>query len=169
MTESESWDEWWCEHEQKERRWKMTTNGVRIHVMQCLRCGRSAGAIKREGNPPPFDEEIQNSFLERRRQAQDERYLQRKLEFERKRQEEDEAERLRREQWKLKYHEYLRSEEWRAKRLLVLKRCNWICEGCGIAQATQVHHVYYNEEMGSEPLWALRGVCRPCHEREHGI
>jgi 5-methylcytosine-specific restriction endonuclease McrA len=147
----------------------MTRNGVCIHVMQCLECGSNVGGIKREGDPPPFDEEIEKSYEDKKQEAREQFEWQMRLERDRENKAEEEAERLRKEQWKLRYHEYLRGEEWQAKRLLVLKRCNEICEGCGTAQATQVHHVYYNEEMGSEPLWALRGVCRPCHEREHGI
>ncbi|HAV24671.1 MAG TPA: hypothetical protein DCX01_00700 [Bacteroidetes bacterium] len=34
---------------------------------------------------------------------------------------------------------YLKSDEWKRKRYVVLKRDNWQCIYCG-ARATQVHH-----------------------------
>lgn len=65
-----------------------------------------------------------------------------------------------------KYEAYLQTEEWRAKRLKVLKRANWSCEGCGEQPATQVHHLSYLH-LGSELLWELKAVCPACHARCH--
>ena len=39
-------------------------------------------------------------------------------------------------------NEYLKSEEWKRKRYIVLKRDNWRCVYCG-APATQVHQLKY--------------------------
>ncbi len=36
-------------------------------------------------------------------------------------------------------NEYLKSDAWKRKRYVVLKRDNWRCVHCG-ARATQVHH-----------------------------
>lgn len=66
------------------------------------------------------------------------------------------------------YLAHLRSPKWAATRALVLKRAGGMCEGCGIARADEVHHMTY-ENLGDEFLWELRAVCRPCHERWHGI
>lgn len=65
--------------------------------------------------------------------------------------------------WKDRYQAYLRSPEWREKRTQVLARANGVCESCGAAFATEVHHTTY-DHVFDEPLWELRAVCRACHE-----
>ena len=59
---------------------------------------------------------------------------------------------------------YLNSVRWRRLRALVLKRAKGLCEGCGEANATEVHHLSYNH-IGDEFLWELVAVCRKCHEK----
>ena len=66
-----------------------------------------------------------------------------------------------------KYKEYLRSPEWASKRERVLKRANGMCEGCGIAEARQVHHLSY-AHVGREMLFELVAICDACHEVVHG-
>jgi 5-methylcytosine-specific restriction endonuclease McrA len=66
--------------------------------------------------------------------------------------------------WWKKYDDYLNSESWLLKRAKVLERAGRRCEACGEAWATQVHHVTY-EHVFDEPLFDLRAVCVPCHER----
>lgn len=62
---------------------------------------------------------------------------------------------------------YLKSDEWRRKRYVVLKRDNWICSYCG-AQATQVHHLRYAKyNIGREPIDWLVSICEDCHEKQH--
>lgn len=47
---------------------------------------------------------------------------------------------------------YLKSDAWRKKRFVVLKRDNWRCKYCG-ARATQVHHTRYaKKSIGREPI-----------------
>ena len=66
-----------------------------------------------------------------------------------------------------KYREYLKSDEWKRKRYVVLKRDNWTCKYCG-AKATQVHHLKYAKyQIGKEPIKWLVSVCRPCHRKQH--
>ncbi len=67
---------------------------------------------------------------------------------------------------KPEYDAYLKSENWHAKRKLVMARANGTCEGCGVRPATQVHHFTY-ENLGDELLWELTAVCNLCHERSH--
>ena len=62
------------------------------------------------------------------------------------------------------YKAYMASEEWRMKRTLVMKRCGSICEGCGIREATEVHHTTY-AHFANEFLFELLGLCHDCHER----
>lgn len=74
--------------------------------------------------------------------------------------------RERTERWFAEHSEYLRSPQWAEKRRLVLLRCRGVCEGCGSAPATEVHHLTY-EHWKSELLFELVGLCKPCHERAH--
>ena len=67
-------------------------------------------------------------------------------------------------EWWRRYNEYLRSPGWRAKSAAVLRRAGGTCEACGTAKATQAHHVTY-ARVFEEPLFDLRAVCVPCHER----
>ena len=63
--------------------------------------------------------------------------------------------------------EYLKSDAWKRKRYVVLKRDNWRCVYCG-ATATQVHHKKYaRKNIGKEPIEWLVSVCKPCHDSQH--
>lgn len=66
------------------------------------------------------------------------------------------------------YRAYLRSPEWRKKREAVLARDGHLCQSCGLAQATEVHHLSY-EHAGDEPLFELVSVCGGCHDRLHAV
>lgn len=46
------------------------------------------------------------------------------------------------EEWQTQYEAYRKTPEWQARRQLVLKRAQGICEGCLSAPATEVHHLY---------------------------
>jgi len=62
---------------------------------------------------------------------------------------------------------YLKSDEWKRKRYVVLKRDNWLCVHCG-ARATQVHHKRYApKNIGKEPIEWLESVCKSCHDSLH--
>lgn len=62
---------------------------------------------------------------------------------------------------------YLKSEAWKRKRHVVLKRDNWTCVYCG-SKATQVHHTRYAKwQIGKEPIEWLVSVCATCHEDIH--
>lgn len=64
-------------------------------------------------------------------------------------------------------NEYLKSDEWKRKRYVVLKRDNWRCVYCG-ARATQVHHKKYaKKKIGEEPIEWLVSVCKSCHDSQH--
>jgi 5-methylcytosine-specific restriction endonuclease McrA len=64
-------------------------------------------------------------------------------------------------------NEYLKSDDWKRKRYLVLKRDNWRCVYCG-APAIQVHHKKYaRRNIGREPIDWLVSVCKSCHESLH--
>jgi len=64
-------------------------------------------------------------------------------------------------------NEYLKSDDWKRKRFVVLKRDNWRCVYCG-ARATQVHHKRYaKKNIGKEPIEWLVSVCNDCHNSKH--
>lgn len=65
-----------------------------------------------------------------------------------------------------RYHTYLRSDEWKAKRLLVLRRANHLCEICHNENASDIHHLTY-ENLCHEPLEDLLALCRMCHFNLH--
>ena len=65
-----------------------------------------------------------------------------------------------------RYERYLLSAEWKRTRELVLLRAKYRCEGCGIRDATEAHHMTY-AHLGNEFLWELRAVCEFCHQRFH--
>jgi hypothetical protein len=68
----------------------------------------------------------------------------------------------------LKRHEaFLKSEVWKKLRAKVLKRAHGLCEGCGEAAATQVHHLNYTRWGGNELLIDLLAVCDSCHSKLH--
>lgn len=62
---------------------------------------------------------------------------------------------------------YLKSEAWKRKPYVVLKRDHWRCVYCG-RPATQVHHTKYaGRNIGKEPIEWLVSVCRTCHDLQH--
>jgi hypothetical protein len=66
-----------------------------------------------------------------------------------------------------KYLAHLASDKWRSLCQRVRYRCRNICEGCGLAEVTEVHHLTY-KHLGDEFLFQLLGLCRNCHARLHG-
>lgn len=62
---------------------------------------------------------------------------------------------------------YLKSDNWKRKRYVVLKRDRWTCVHCG-QRATQVHHKRYApKNIGREPIEWLESVCNSCHQQLH--
>lgn len=62
------------------------------------------------------------------------------------------------------HDEYLKTDDWKYKRELVLKRDNSICQSCLEKKATQVHHKSYRY-WKNEPLFELVSVCCDCHDK----
>ena len=62
---------------------------------------------------------------------------------------------------------YLKSNAWKRKRYVVLRRDNWRCVYCG-DRATQVHHKKYAPvNIGKEPIEWLVSICKSCHDAKH--
>lgn len=98
--------------------------------------------------PPPIDQNRWKNWIEAKRIAK------------------KDAEAAARAPADAEYSRYLGSPEWAAKRQLVFERAGGVCEGCGLAKATDVHHVTY-EHRYEEFLFELLALCHPCHLRVH--
>jgi len=154
-----------CTHPNCELRLKKYDSGAVQARRQCLVCGQVAGGQpeKKTAGLPDWDADLEALVRDeyQRLEAEYHEALSRHR---------DRAEQRRSSErsafWQF-YNEYLRSWQWKRKRQLVLSRCAGICESCGEATATQVHHVRYPDVLGQEPLWDLRGVCEPCHRIIH--
>lgn len=74
---------------------------------------------------------------------------------------------IRRKRRKEYYRQYLKSDAWKRKRYVVLKRDNWTCQYCG-GKATELHHKKYaRRNIGKEPIKWLVSICRNCHQELH--
>lgn len=72
--------------------------------------------------------------------------------------------------WRMEHMAYIRSKEWKAKRLLVLARDNNQCQQCGSdgnGRSLHVHHLTY-DNFKNEPLEDLVALCGHCHSGAHG-
>ncbi|RZJ91153.1 MAG: hypothetical protein EOO20_05965 [Chryseobacterium sp.] len=129
------------------------------YVHQCMNCG---GANKTKNlNKKTYDNQLRGEFSE-------DRFGQWKI----AKKEESDAiyEGIKYSNYKntklYKYHEYLFSDAWKAKRKLVLERDSHICQACKIAVAVDVHHHKY-DNLFNEPLEDLQSMCRECHLEFH--
>ena len=72
------------------------------------------------------------------------------------------------EQRSMPYTEYLRSPEWRNRRIRALCVAGDACEECGVGYSLQVHHLTY-ERRGCELPEDLVVLCKTCHRMVHGL
>jgi len=69
-----------------------------------------------------------------------------------------------------KYSEKLKDPRWQKKRLEILQRDNWCCQGCFDESSTlNVHHKIYKKNHN---IWdyeddELITLCEKCHDIEH--
>lgn len=66
------------------------------------------------------------------------------------------------------YTSYIQSSEWKQRREVILKRDNYLCQGCLRNPAAQVHHTTY-DHLGQEFAFELISLCEPCHKRYHNL
>jgi hypothetical protein len=67
---------------------------------------------------------------------------------------------------KLTYAEKLLDPKWKAKRVEILERDKYKCQGCGKRDTLlDIHHQYYcsNREPWDYPNWNFVPLCRQCH------
>jgi 5-methylcytosine-specific restriction endonuclease McrA len=67
---------------------------------------------------------------------------------------------------KVKYHDYIVSPAWFARRRQLFDVRGERCERCGSTRNIQVHHRNY-KRVGREQDKDLEVLCRGCHENEH--
>ena len=67
---------------------------------------------------------------------------------------------------KVKYHDYIKSDEWKAKKMACHKRDCFQCQMCGTAKNLVAHHLTY-DRLGNEDLSDLITLCKDCHEKVH--
>ena len=155
-----------CPHDAEPRRLECSNGTVQIKE-QCKTCGQAIG------NPishakftpddiaamPLFDRHLQSDWWESHRQAQSVRMEE---EGERRKAEWEEG----REERARRYAEYLDSPKWERIRRQKLRMTGGMCEGCGNAGASHVHHLSY-ANVGDELLFQLVTLCEPCHQKWH--
>jgi hypothetical protein len=71
---------------------------------------------------------------------------------------------------KVRHREHLDSRYWQRLRGFKCISTNWKCEGCGEQHglALELHHPTY-DRLGHEELADVQALCRPCHEKAHGL
>lgn len=150
---SEAWEQikqrYECSHDRRELRKKATRAGAEWFWNQCVECGEAV----RVAAPPPSQ---RAAVPERDENIRRGHFAAQMEEFAQVRHQED-------AKWWDWYRAYLRSEGWRWRRARVLSRAKGRCEGCGVADATEVHHLTY-ARVGQEMLFDLVAICHPCHE-----
>lgn len=168
MSQDTTGSPWECQHPRTERRRRTQRNGVEVHVLQCLECGRAVRNVPKNtwdgaGQPRAFDD----ALFETKRAVWHARWL---AHVEAQQQErtaayQAEQDAKNREWWRW-YNQYLTTAQWKAKRALVMERAGGICEGCRTRKAVQVHHLTY-EHVGDELLFELVALCGACHQKIH--
>lgn len=173
-----TFDEWtseWyeenCPNHAYDFAYKISETGRIMLYKQCVVCGHksTSGSLKHSEVPnlkekiqnneiSKFDVDLENSgptwdkyFNEYKKPAMN--LLDYKKEKEKK--EEKDA-------WLKEHSEYLHTIEWQRIRQKVLKRDNYLCQGCLEAKATEVHHITY-ANWKNELMFELMSVCYNCH------
>lgn len=150
-----------CRHERVEVRKRQHSDGSTHVVEQCLACGKQTRAVPkvkwiRDGimpsRLPEWQEEVRQDYWKRRRVEWEENYKREQA--------------GKNAEWWAWYNRYLESPQWKALRVKVLRRDKFVCQGCGTAGATQVHHLTY-KRVGREMLFDLVSVCDTCHDSIH--
>ena len=145
-----------CKHVERELRRRVIKGGSTAYVRQCKSCGQVSNPVKTAialqesagQTIPDFVAEAEDAWNAKKHAA----YKSIEAELDGRVSNE--------------YEQYLQSEHWLAKRLLVLRRAGKFCEGCLERAPTQVHHLTY-QHVGEEFMWELVAVCDECHERIH--
>lgn len=66
------------------------------------------------------------------------------------------------------YWNYIHSPEWKARRVIAIKKAHGRCQECGTKKCLQVHHISY-QNLFHERDEDLRVLCKYCHDERHGF
>jgi len=150
-------DSFACEHEKKEIFYIYCSDMRKQFAFYCLNCGQKIGG--------PLAFEYVDTVTSKETVKEYDRQIQ-----EKHRQKIEATTRNLIEQFESEkhehYQEYLQSENWRKKRQMVLARARGICEGCGLNQPYEAHHLTY-ARCGDEMLFDLVALCSSCHRKLH--
>lgn len=148
-----------CTHQNTELRLRRLSDGRETMWYQCLDCGRAAGSsVKKTEWPairPAWDLDVELNMRTRMDYLRGIADLKQAIRWQRQQQDRSSE-----------YAEYLNSPVWRTKRQKVLERDNYVCCGCLVNKATQVHHLTY-EHIYDELLFELVSICDDCHAKAH--
>ena len=146
-----------CEHQERQLRLRRLVDGRPAYYRQCVTCGNAGKAassmsakseLRSASIVPPYDPELEPQWFARKHVEYVKTYAEIKPRL------------------SAEYEAYLRSPEWRAKRLPVLQRAAGVCECCEHYVPTDVHHLTY-ERIGNELNTDLMAVCSFCHKLLH--
>jgi hypothetical protein len=66
----------------------------------------------------------------------------------------------------IRYYAYLESDQWKQRRLFMIRRAGYRCQICNGRRKLQVHHRTY-ERVGEERIDDLTVLCAECHKLFH--
>ena len=55
---------------------------------------------------------------------------------------------------------------WQKDRASVLRRDGYLCQRCRVRPAKEVDHITPRSQGGTNDLWNLQSLCRPCHREK---
>lgn len=148
-----------CLHVKQEVRRYVDAGGASHMKRQCVACGISVGSSIAKAIAPkdvPDWDTCLRDRVEAKYCKDREDIIQKHIALQKRRE----------SSWHKRYSEHLRSPEWAEIRRRVFRRSAGVCEGCGSAEAKEVHHISY-DNMGMEFLFQLVAVCSKCHDRLH--
>jgi hypothetical protein len=140
--------------------YKISESGTIILSKQCQKCGmKFSGSAIKHSDVPNLKEKIALNEIKKYSEELEksgptyERYQSEYINVKRQNQIDN---------WRLQHAEYLQTNQWKTIRLKVLKRDNYLCQGCLEKPATEVHHKTY-ENWQNELMFELISVCYDCH------
>jgi hypothetical protein len=68
--------------------------------------------------------------------------------------------------WRQRYRQYLKTDQWKRRRMGAIDAADGVCQMCGGKYRLQVHHRHH-ENVGREEFADLNVLCANCHELRH--
>lgn len=65
------------------------------------------------------------------------------------------------------YNDFLESDEWQENKRRIIQDRGYCCERCGSTEGIKLHHLNYDQELGSETDDDLMLLCDDCHNDAH--